>query len=195
MRRRHRSRGGEFRLLQEATEGARGELAAPDLDQRADSATDLMPQEGVGRHLDDHNRRVAYDVAAPYTANGGNALIARERREIVLADEGRRGFPHGLNVERTWHVPGVRACERRAQAGVVDGVPIRAGGGVASRVEGAVDFARAADSDVLGEPGVEPSLEHGGLKRRCGVEGGHLAVGVNAGVCAAGKGGARALSS
>ena len=63
-----------------------------------------------------------------------------------------------------------------------------------SRVEAGVDFARPADGDVFSEPSVEAGLEHGGLQSRCGIEGGHLAVGVNTGVRAPGKGGARALS-
>ena len=91
-------------------------------------------------------------------------------------------------------MPGASAGERGARVGVVDGVPISAARGVPARVERGVDVARAADSDVLGQPGVEAGFEHRRFMSRDGVERGNLAASVHAGVCAPGKGSARTLA-
>jgi hypothetical protein len=80
----------------------RGTTALTDREQRADQGAHHVVAERVG---DDHAHRdpvgVALPVEAAQRANGRRALpTAAEGREVMLAEQQRRGLVHGRQVER-----------------------------------------------------------------------------------------------
>ena len=136
------------------------------------------------------------DVAVP--GNGGAAQradraalalvtgIAREGGEVVLAEQGVGGAPHGGQIERQRHMPVGAEGEGVVHHLVQDEITVSLFHRIEPRVKGGRDEAAFHDADVARQIGVEGAQKNGGLVQARRVEGGDLAERMNAGVGAAG---------
>src|SRR5581483_7416247 len=153
-----RSRGG----ARPVTTGQNGsqlgcfETALSNLDERADDVADHVGQEGIGRNVDDDL------VALPGTgrredgADGRvSAGVARERGEVVLADQGLQRGVHRLGVQRLRDVPAVLPADRWARAAVHDRVAVLPTARRKAGVEVVWHHARPHDGDGRRQVGVE----------------------------------------
>jgi hypothetical protein len=174
-------------------------LTQADFDQSADHGAHHRMEEGVAGHLHDQ-ARLSQDgsaeeleldeLAASAEAAGfqrSSRLGNAEALEIMLADEQGSRFTHSRKVERVAAQPPSMDEEGALLA---DQVAISAGPGIKTGRKSLWGKLRATTEDVLGQIGIERTLQKRGLQEPCRMsehfrfhnKGDYLAEGVYTGI-------------